>query len=107
MTSKMDSNARFTLGVRAKKNLGPTLSIFGLQIDPQVTNKCYNIDVRILINAGILAPRIANCLLFSLFNIFPNWPPKFDVILFPALGTSSAFSSNLGHIEKFFFLFQP
>ncbi len=26
------TKARFTLGVRAQKNLGPTLSIFGLQI---------------------------------------------------------------------------
>jgi len=110
MTSKMDSNARFTLGVRAKKNLGPTLSIFGLQIDPQVTNKCYNIDVRILINAGILAPRIANCLLFSLFNIFPNWPPKFDVILFPALGPIQGHKVQhlvvtWGILKSFFFYF--
>jgi hypothetical protein len=29
------TKARFTLGVRAKKNLGPTLSIFGLQIGPK------------------------------------------------------------------------
>ncbi len=41
---------------------------------PPVINKCQNIDVRILINAGTLAPRVA------------NWPPKFDGILFPALG---------------------
>jgi len=41
---------------------------------PQVTNKCYNIDVRTIINAGTLAPRVA------------NWPPKFNGILFSALG---------------------
>jgi hypothetical protein len=55
----------------------------------QVTNKCYNVDVRILINAGTLAPTVA------------NWPPKFDGILFSALGPikCSAFISNLGQIE--------
>jgi hypothetical protein len=36
---------------------------------PQVANKCYNIDVRILINAGTLASRVA------------NWLPKFNGIL--------------------------
>jgi hypothetical protein len=55
--------ACFTLGVKAKKNLRPTLSIFGLQIGPKS-----------LINAETLAPRVA------------NWPPKFDHILFSALG---------------------
>ncbi len=36
----------FTLGVKAKKNKGPTLSIFGLLFGPKLLNKCYNIDVR-------------------------------------------------------------
>jgi len=49
--------AQCTLGVRAKKILGPTLSIFRLQIGP-----------KLLINARTLAPRVA------------NWPPKFDGI---------------------------
>jgi hypothetical protein len=44
------------------------LNIFGFQIGPQVTNKCYNIDVRILINAGTLAPRVA------------NWDPRFSAL---------------------------
>ncbi len=41
---------------------------------PQVTNKCYNIDVMILINAGTLTQAVT------------NWPPKFDGILLSALG---------------------
>jgi hypothetical protein len=41
---------------------------------PQVTNKCYNIDITTLINAGTLVPRVA------------NWPPKFNGILFSASG---------------------
>jgi len=48
----------------------------------------------ILINGGTLAQGIA------------NWPPKFDGILFSALGPykpkSSAFINNLGQIEKCF-----
>jgi len=43
--------------------LGPTLSIFGLQIVP-----------KLLINARRLAPGVA------------NWPAKFDGLLFSALG---------------------
>jgi hypothetical protein len=46
-----------------QKNLGPTLSILGSQIDP-----------KLLINAGTLAPRVA------------NRSPKFDGVLFSAVG---------------------
>ncbi len=53
------STARFTLGARAGKNLGPTLSIFVLMFGP-----------KLLISAGTLAPRVA------------NWFPKLDGILF-------------------------
>jgi hypothetical protein len=48
---------------QGQKILGPTLSIFALQIGP-----------KIVINAGTLAPRVA------------NWPPIFYGILFSALG---------------------
>jgi hypothetical protein len=48
---------------QSPKNLGPTLSIFGLQTGP-----------KLLIKAGTLVPKVA------------NWPPKFDGILFSALG---------------------
>jgi hypothetical protein len=48
--------------------MGPTLSIFELQIGLKLLLKCENIDVRILIDAGTLAPRVA------------NWPLKFDGI---------------------------
>jgi hypothetical protein len=61
--------ACFTLGVAAKK-LGANFEHFWLVVSPQVTNKCYNIDVMILINAGTLAPRVA------------NWSPKFNGISF-------------------------
>jgi hypothetical protein len=121
MTSKMDSNARFTLGARAKKTWGQLWAFLGCKLTPKLLinattltsgypNKCYNTDVRILINAGILAPRIANCLLFSLLNIFPNWPPKFDVILFPALGPIQGHKVQhlvvtWGILKSFFFYF--
>jgi hypothetical protein len=45
-----------------------------LVVWPQVTNKSYNIDVKILINAGTFTSRVA------------NWLPKFNGILFSALG---------------------
>jgi hypothetical protein len=51
------------LGPLYTRSQGSPLSIFGLQIGP-----------KLLINAGTLAPRVA------------NWPPKFDGILFSALG---------------------
>jgi hypothetical protein len=62
---------------------------------PQVTNKCSNIDVRILINAGTLALRVA------------NWLPKFDSILFSALGPIQGLRVQhllvtWGQIEKIF-----
>jgi hypothetical protein len=50
---------------------------FWIVVWPQVTNKCYNIDVRILINAGTLAPSVV------------NWLPKFDSILFFSLGANT------------------
>ncbi len=62
--------ARFTLGVRAEKTLGQ-LWAFLACCWSQVTNKCYNIDVRILINAGTWAPRVANWLL--------KWYPFFSL----------------------------
>jgi len=64
-----ENNLKLVLGLLytrsqgGQKNLGPTLSIFVLQIGP-----------KLLINARTLAPRVA------------NWPPKFDGILFSALG---------------------
>jgi hypothetical protein len=59
---KVHIKAHFTLGVKGQKNLGPTLSIFGLLFGP-----------KLLINARTLVPRVA------------NWPPKFDG-LFSSLG---------------------
>ncbi len=64
------------------KNLGPSLSIFGLLF-----------GLKLLLSAGTLAPRFANGLL------------KFDDNLFQALGPiqkpqSSAFISNLRQIEN-------
>ncbi len=53
----------YTRSQGGNKNLRPALSIFGLQIGP-----------KLLINARTLAPRVA------------NWPPKFDGVLFSALG---------------------
>ncbi len=66
---KLEIFLRFTLGVRAQKTWGQ-LRAFLACCWSQVTTKCYNIDVRILINAGIWAPRVAhigfsNCILFS------------------------------------------
>jgi hypothetical protein len=62
----------------------------------QVTNKCYNIDVRILINAGIWAPRVANWLL----KLYPFFSLGVNTRL-----QSSALISNLGLIENIFFYF--
>jgi hypothetical protein len=90
--------ARFTLGVRDQKTCGQ-LWAFLACCWSQVTNKCYNIDVRILINAGTWAPRVA------------NWVPKFDGILFSALGSLQGY--EVQHLLvtwgrlKMFFLFQP
>jgi len=58
------------------QNFGANFEHFWVANWPQVTNKCYNIDVRILINKCWninWPPRVA------------NWPPKFDGILFPTL----------------------
>ncbi len=77
--------ARFTLGVRAPKNLGLILSIFGLVIGP-----------KLLINSGTLAPRVA------------YWPSKFDGILFSRLGPIQAHKAQhllilRGRLKSFFF----
>jgi len=48
------------------KKLEANFEHFGLVVWPQDTNKRQNIDIGILINAGILAPRVA------------NWLPKLD-----------------------------
>jgi hypothetical protein len=52
---------------QGQKIFGPTLSIFGLSF-----------GLKLLIKARTLAPRVA------------NWAPKFDGILFPALGPIQA-----------------
>jgi hypothetical protein len=40
------------------KKLGANFEHFGLVVWPQVTNKCYNIDIIILIYVGTLAPKV-------------------------------------------------
>jgi acyl carrier protein phosphodiesterase len=50
--------------VRAK-NLGANFEHFWVANWPQFTNKCENIDITILLNAGTLAQGVT------------NWPPKF------------------------------
>ncbi len=62
--------AHITLGVMAEKNLGPNLSIFGSFFGIKSLRNARTFDITILINAGTLAPSIA------------NWLPKFDGILF-------------------------
>jgi hypothetical protein len=73
---------------QGQNNLGPTLSIFGLRIGP-----------KLVIDARTLTPEIA------------NWPPKFDGILFSALGPIQGHKVHhllvLGVDRKVFFLFQP
>jgi hypothetical protein len=54
----------------AEKNLGPNLSIFGSFFGIKSLRNARTFDITILINAGTLAPSIA------------NWLPKFDGILF-------------------------
>jgi hypothetical protein len=57
---------------------------FWLVVWPQVTNKCYNIDVRILINAETSDPSVA------------NWPPKFNGIsIFPPWGQYKAIKFSI------------
>jgi len=85
--------AHITLGVRAQKNLGPNLSIFGCLFGIKLLINATTFDVGILLNAGTLAPSIA------------NWLPKFDGILF--------FQPIGGHLLvtwgrlKIFFYFGP
>ncbi len=50
-------------GKKKKKRLGANFEHFWLVVWPRVTNKCENIDVRILINAETFAPRVAIWLL--------------------------------------------
>jgi hypothetical protein len=84
----------------ARKKLGANFEHFGLVVWPQVNNKCRNIDIRILINAGTLAPRVA------------NWLPKFDATPFfsglrPIQGHKvQHLLVNWGRLKSFF-LFQP
>ncbi len=61
----------------APKTLGANFEHFWLVVWPQVTNECYNIDVKMLINAGTLVPRVT------------NWLPEFDGILFFSLGANT------------------
>jgi hypothetical protein len=82
-----------------RKNLGPTLSICGLLFGPKLLINAWTFGVGILINAETLTPR------------FANWPPKFDGILFSALGSIQG--HKVQHLLvtwgrlKIFFLFQP
>jgi len=73
---------------QGQKNLGPNLNIFGLRIGP-----------KLVINARTLTPGVA------------NWPPKFDGILFSALGLIQGHKVQhllvLGTDPQVFFLFQP
>ncbi len=93
--SKLEIFLRFTLGVRAQKTWGQ-LRAFLACCWSQVTTKCYNIDVRILINAGIWAPKVANWLL----KLYPFFSLGVNTRL-----QSSALISNLGLIENIFFYF--
>jgi len=74
--------------MQGEKNLGPTLSIFGLRIGP-----------KLLIIARTSTPGVV------------NWPPKFDGILFSALGPIQGHKVQhllvLGADRQVFFLFQP
>jgi hypothetical protein len=65
-----------------RKNLGPTLSIFGLMFSPEL-----------LINALTLAKRVG------------DWLPKFEDILFSALGPIQGHKVQLitwGRLKRFF-----
>jgi hypothetical protein len=86
--------------VRAKI-LGPNFEHFWLVVWPQVANKCYNIDVRILINAGTLASRVANWL----YQI--QWYPSSFSALGPIQGYKAQhlFLVTCGRLKRFF-LFQ-
>ncbi len=83
------------------KKLGANFEHFWLVVWYQVTNKCQNIDVRVLLNARTLAPRVT------------NWLPKFDGILFfSALGPIQGRKVQHlvltgGRLKRFFFLFKP
>jgi hypothetical protein len=57
-----------------QSNWVPTLSFLSLLFGPKLVT-ARTLTVRILTNAGTLAPRVA------------NWLPKFNGILFSALGT--------------------
>jgi len=79
----LSKKARFTLGVKANKNLGPTLSILGLQIGPKgCTSASQKFD-------GIL-----------FFSLGANTSKALKV---------SAFINTWGRLKSFFFffLFQP
>jgi hypothetical protein len=62
------------------KKLEANFEHFWLVVWPQDTNKWLNIDIRILINAGTLALRVANWLpkldsTYSFFNLGANTRP--------------------------------
>jgi hypothetical protein len=59
---------------------------------PKLLINARTIDVRILINAATMAPRVS------------NWPPKFNGILFPTLGPIQGHKVQhlFGQIEKIF-----
>jgi hypothetical protein len=86
MASCLSEYDPFTLGgVRAEKTRGHLWAFWACCLAP-----------KLLRNAGPSAPR------------FANWLPKFDVILFPALGPIQGekvqhLISNLGQIENTFF----
>ncbi len=92
------SKARFTLGVRAQKNLRAKFEHFWLVVSPKLLINARTLIVRILINAETLAPRVA------------NWPPKFDGVYFSALGPIQGhkfqhLSVTLGRLKRIFLKF--
>jgi hypothetical protein len=78
-----------------QSNWVPTLSFLSLLFGPKLVITARTLTVRILTNAGTLAPRVA------------NWLPKFNGILFSALGTIQGHKVQhllvaLGQIENIF-----
>jgi hypothetical protein len=98
---RLDTEAHFTLGVRAEKNLGPTFNHFLLVFWPQVLI-CKNIDVRILINTGTLAPRVAK--LPSQIRWYPFFQPWGQ---YKAINKVQHLLVTWGRLKRIFFLFQP
>ncbi len=84
---------------QGQKNLGADFEHFWLANWSEVTNKCQNIDVRILLNAGTLIPRVANW-----SQVTNKWYTFFSI---GAKQKAIEFSiyQYLGQIEKFFLNF--